>query len=68
MSSLYHSPACFPEKRIPVLLGGRVGPRVGMGFWRRDGEDNIKADLKQIGIKGKTGYNRLGIRFNGVSL
>jgi len=45
-----------------------VGPRVGMGFWRRDGEDNIKADLKQIGIKGKTGYNRLGIRFNGVSL
>jgi hypothetical protein len=45
-----------------------VGLRAGLDFWRRDGEDNIKAGLKQIGIKGRTGYNRLGIRFNGVSL
>jgi hypothetical protein len=39
-----------------------------MDFCRRAGEDNIKAGLKQIGMKGRTGYNRLHIRFNGVSL
>ena len=68
MSSLHHSPACFPEKIIPVLLGGQVGPRADVDFWRGDGEDNTKAGLKQIGSKGRTGYNRLRIRLNGVSL
>ena len=68
MSSLHHSPACFPEKRIPVLSEGQVGPRAGMDFWRRGGEDNTKVGLKQIGIKGRTDYSRLGIRFKGVIL
>jgi len=39
-----------------------------MDFWRGDGEDNTKAGLKQIWIIGRTGYNRIRIRFNGVSL
>jgi hypothetical protein len=47
-----------------VLIGGPEGKRP-LGRPRRRWEDNIKMDLREIGIDGQTGFVWLGIESSG---
>jgi hypothetical protein len=47
-----------------ILLGRPAGKRP-LGRPRRRWEDNIKMDLRETGIEGRTGFNWLRIESNG---
>jgi hypothetical protein len=47
------------------VLVGRLEGKRPLGRPRRKWEDNIKIDLREIGIDGRTGFSWLRIQSNG---